>query len=118
VGSRHVATALRESLRVGFFGKLEVQELVAERQHGGAGGESGRDEEIVVSELYAPQHCGGDPRGDLENELVDTKTVFRMVRQVLAANVVALQAAARKGESGMLVARQGHRRRAGRARLT
>ena len=26
-------------------------------------------------ELDAPRHCGGDPRGDLVNELVDVKTV-------------------------------------------
>ncbi len=44
VGSRPVATALREPLRVGFVGQLEVHKLLAERQHGGAGGESGRDE--------------------------------------------------------------------------
>ncbi len=38
--------------------KLEVYKLVAERQHGGAGGERGRDDEIVVPELDAPRHCG------------------------------------------------------------
>jgi hypothetical protein len=87
--------------------QLEVQKLVAERHHGGAGGKSGRDDEIVVPELDAPRRCGGDPRGDLGNELVDTKTVCHEVRQVLAANVVVLQAAARRVGSGMLVARQG-----------
>jgi hypothetical protein len=107
-GSRHFATALREPPRVGIVRQLEVQKLVAERQHGGAGGKSGRDDEIVVPELDTPQRCGGDPRGDLENELVDTKTVCNEVRQVLAAKIVVLQAALlQRGESGMLVARQG-----------
>ncbi len=40
---------------------------------------------------------GGDyPRGDLETEHVDTKTVFRKILFVLAANVAALQAAAKE----------------------
>jgi hypothetical protein len=51
--------------RIRRVGQLEVHKLVAERKHGGAGGESGQDDEIVVPELDAPQHCGGDPRGDL-----------------------------------------------------
>ncbi len=57
LGSRQVATALREPLRVGIVlvGQLGVHELVAERQHGGAGGESGRDDEIVVPVLDAPR---------------------------------------------------------------
>ena len=107
-GSRRVATAWREPLQVGIVGQLEVHKLVAERQHGGAGGECGRDDEIVVPELDAPKNCGDDPRGDLENELVDTKTVSQEVLQVLAANVVVRQTAARRGGLGMLVAGQGH----------
>jgi hypothetical protein len=35
--------------------QLEVHKLVAERQHGGAGGESGRDDEVVVPELDMPR---------------------------------------------------------------
>jgi hypothetical protein len=58
-------------------GQLEVDKLVAERQHGGAGGESGRDDEIVVPELDAPKLCEDDPRGDLEN----AKTVCQEVLQ-------------------------------------
>jgi hypothetical protein len=54
----------------------EIQKLVAERQHGGAGGESRWEDESVVPELDAPLHCGGNPRGDLESELVDAKTVI------------------------------------------
>ncbi len=77
-----------------------------------------RDDEIVVPELDAPRHCGSDPRGDLENELVDTKTVCHEFCYVLAGNVVILQAVARCEGSGMLVARQGRRLKAGRARLT
>ncbi len=105
-----------EPLRVGIVGQPEVQKLVTGR--GGAGGESWRDDENVVPELDAPNHCGGDPRGDLENELVDTKTVCHKVRQVLAANVLVPQAAARRGGSGVLVARHGRRRRAGRVSAT
>jgi hypothetical protein len=48
---RWVVTARREPLRVEFVGQPEVHKPVDERQHGGAGGESGRDEEIVVPEL-------------------------------------------------------------------
>jgi hypothetical protein len=66
-----------------------------------AGGETWRDDEIVVPELDAPQHRGGDLRSDLESELVYTKTIFHMIRQA----VVLLQAAARR--SGMSMARQG-----------
>jgi hypothetical protein len=59
------------------FGQPVIPKPVAERQHRGAGGESGSDDEIVVRSLGAP-HFGGDyPRGDLEKEHVDTKTVFR-----------------------------------------
>ncbi len=118
VGSGHLATALREPKRVDIVGQLEVHKLVAERQHSGAGGDSERDDDIVVPELDAPRHCGSDPRGDLENELVDTKTVRYDVRKVLAGNVVVLQAVARSGGLGMVVAKQGRRHRAERAQLT
>jgi hypothetical protein len=43
---------------------------------------------------------------------------LRERRGALVADVVVLQAAARRGGSGMLVARQGRRHRAGRTRLT
>ena len=95
-GSRHFATGLREPPRVGIVGQLEVHKLVAERKHGGAGGESGRDDETVVPELDAPRNCGDDPRGDLGSELVDTKTVCQEVLEVLAANVNFPQAAAKR----------------------
>jgi hypothetical protein len=52
---------------------LEVHKLVAERQHGGAGGDQGRDDESVLPELDAPCHCRCDPRGDLEDEFVNVK---------------------------------------------
>jgi hypothetical protein len=55
----------------------EDPQLVAERQHGGAGGESRREDESFDPELDTPRQCGDDPRGDLENELVDAKTVYR-----------------------------------------
>jgi hypothetical protein len=91
LGRRKVATA--EPPPVGVVGQPEVQKLVAERKHGGAGGESGRDDEFVVPELDAPRYCGGDSRGDLENEPVDAKTVCHAIRQVVAK--VAPKAAAR-----------------------
>ena len=66
-----------------FVGQHEVQKLVAERQHSGAGGESGRDDESVVPELDAPRHCAGYPRGDHESELVEAKPVCNEVQHVL-----------------------------------
>ena len=60
----------------------EVQNLVVKHQHGDAGGGSGREEESVFPELDASRHCGGDPRGGLENELVDAKTFCDEVRDV------------------------------------
>jgi hypothetical protein len=55
-----------------------------------AGDKSGRDDENVIPELDAPRYCGGDPRGDLENELVDAKTVLHTVLDV-RVDVVAVQ---------------------------
>jgi hypothetical protein len=55
--------------------QLAIQKLVAERRHGGEGSEAGWEVEIVVPELDAPRHCGGDPRRHLENEPGDAKTV-------------------------------------------
>jgi hypothetical protein len=107
VSSRHVATALREPLRVGISGQPEVHKLVAERKYCGTGGKSGRDDDIVVPELDAPRHCGGDPRSYIENEIVDSKPVCHEVLDVRAADVTVVKAAARRGGSGMLVARQG-----------
>ncbi len=118
LGSRHVETALREPLRVSIVGQPEVHKLVALRQHSGAGGECGRDDEIVVPDLDAPRHCGGDPQADLENELVDAKPVCHEVLDVRAAYLVLVQAVARRVGSGMLVTRYGRRHRAGRAQLT
>jgi hypothetical protein len=54
---------------VEIVGQLEVTAARAARL------ESGRDDEYVVPQLDAPHHRGGDPRGDLDNELVDAKTV-------------------------------------------
>ncbi len=50
-------------------------QLVARTPARRGNGESGRDDENVIPELDTPRHCGGDPRGDLVNELVDGKTV-------------------------------------------
>jgi hypothetical protein len=73
------------------------------------------DELSVLPEFDASRHCGGDPRGDLENELVDAKAVCHKVLHVLASKV---HAAAKRGGSGMLLARQDRRHRPRRARLT
>ncbi len=82
--------------------------VVAERQHGGAGGESRREDErsgesrredeSVVPELDASRHCGGDPRGDLEDELVDAKALSHEVHDLrgdIVAQIEALQHAVR-----------------------
>ncbi len=71
--------------------------LVVERKHGGAGGESGRVDEIVVPELDAPRHCGGDPRGDLKNEYVDTNMVCH-TRFAMSALLELLFSRLRRGE--------------------
>jgi hypothetical protein len=99
-------------------GSFRSKSSSPERQHGRAGGESGWEDEIVVPELDAPRNCGGDPRGDLENKLADAKTVRHEVRDVRVAKVVVPLAAARRGGSGMLVARENRRHIAVRARLS
>jgi hypothetical protein len=104
VGSRQVTSARRAPPQAD-IGQHEVQQLVAERQHGGAGGESRREgqrggesrreDESVVPELDASRHCGGDPQGDLGNELVDAKAVSHEVLDV-RADVVAVEVQARE----------------------
>jgi hypothetical protein len=93
---QHVAK--RREPQVVAVRQLEIQQLVAKRQHGGAGGESRRENErgdesrreddSVVPELDASRHCGGDPHGDLGNELVDAKAVSHEVLDVRADVVV------------------------------
>ena len=62
--------------------QLAVQKLVAERRHGGEGSEIGWEDEIVVPELDAPCHCGGEPRRHPENEPGDAKTVGKELQDV------------------------------------
>jgi hypothetical protein len=64
-------------MRRGEFGKL-----VAERHHGSAGVESGREDEGAVSEFDTPYRRTCEPRGPLENELVDAKMVGHDVLDV------------------------------------
>jgi hypothetical protein len=52
-----------------------VSHVAAERQHGGAGGKSGREDERVIPELDAPCHCGDNPRGHVASEPVIPKTI-------------------------------------------
>jgi hypothetical protein len=111
VGGRENTSARLPPPQAVFVGQHEIQKLVAERQHGYVSSE-------VLREVDASRHGGGDPRGDLQNELVDAEAVCHEVLDVRAANFVEVQAVARRGGSGILVARQGRRHRAGRARLT
>jgi hypothetical protein len=56
-------------------------------------------DEIVVPELDAPRNCGGDPRGDLENGLVEAMTASHEVLHVrddaVAGQIEVLQNAVR-----------------------
>ena len=70
IGRRELAPARRAPLVV----VVRHQQLVAERQHGGALRE-GRQHAEVAWDLGEPGDRKGDPRGHLESELVDEKTV-------------------------------------------
>jgi hypothetical protein len=82
VGRSELTPARREPPKAELVGQHEVEQIVAERQHGGAGGESRREnerggesrreDESVVPELDASRHCGGDPR---RTSLLNAKTV-------------------------------------------
>jgi hypothetical protein len=70
IGRRELAPARRAPLVV----VVRHQQLVAERQHGGALRE-GRHHAEVAWDLGEPGDRKGDPRVHLESELVDEKTV-------------------------------------------
>jgi hypothetical protein len=88
----------------------EVQQLVAEREHGGTGGERGRNDESVIPQLDASCDSRDDPVDHLKYEMVCVKTVSKDVGGRVADRVVMKPEATRGLE--MLVAIQARRHRA------